>query len=135
MSGRKWLAKISDGYRRRIVGRRGEKLAARHLRRVGYRILERNLTVGRDEADLIALAPDGRTVVVVEVKTRTGDFLSPELNINRNKQYRLARLAAKLLQTRRFEGRPFRFDAVAIYWPESGKPELRHYEAAFDSPI
>ena len=88
-----WLRRLA-GQHRRILGRRGERRAARFLRRRGYRILHRNLTIGRDEADLVALDPDGRTIVIVEVKTRSSDYLAPEVKINRDKQYRLARLAA-----------------------------------------
>ena len=127
--------KRANGHHKRLVGRRGERLAARYLRRRGYRILKRNFTIGRDEADLIALDPDGRTIVIVEVKTRTGDFLAPEVRINRQKQYRLARLATKLGRLRKYADRPMRIDAVAIYWPVGGDPEIRHYASAFESPI
>ena len=48
------------------VGRKGERLAARRLRRAGYRILERNLRIGRDEADIVALDPDRTTIVIVD---------------------------------------------------------------------
>ena len=53
---------------RESLGDRGERLAARWLTRRGYRILHRKLTIGRDEADLVAVDPHG-TVVIVEVKT------------------------------------------------------------------
>ena len=129
------LRKRPAGQHKRLVGRRGERLAARYLRRRGFRILHRNFTIGRDEADLIARDPDGRTIVIVEVKTRTSDFLAPEVRINRHKQYRLARLASKLGRIRRFADLPLRIDAVAIYWPEGGEPEIRHYASAFESPI
>lgn len=129
-----WL-KRHAGHRQRIVGRKGERLAARFLRRAGYRILHRNLTIGRDEADLIALDPDRRTVVIVEVKTRTGDYLAPEVNINRNKQYRLMRFAGKLAKMKPYADRPMRFDAVAICWPPSGAAEVRHYVGAFESVV
>ena len=123
------------GHGKRLIGRRGERLAARFLRRRGFRILHRNLTIGHDEADLVALDPDGRTIVIVEVKTRTGDYLAPEININRTKQYRLTRLATKMQRMKAFADRPLRFDAVAIVWPADGKPEIRHWPGAFDSPF
>ena len=129
-----WLRRLA-GQHRRILGRRGERRAARFLRRRGYRILHRNLTIGRDEADLVALDPDGRTIVIVEVKTRSSDYLAPEVKINRDKQYRLARLAGRLLKMKRYADRPIRFDAIAIYWPPSGAAEVRHYVGAFESVI
>ncbi|MBP5618294.1 MAG: YraN family protein, partial [Clostridia bacterium] len=50
------------------TGERGEKLAARYLRRKGYRILERNFQTRFGEIDLIARKGD--QLVFVEVKTR-----------------------------------------------------------------
>lgn len=117
------------------LGRRGERLAAKHLRRSGYRLLESNRAVGDDEADLIMLDPDGRTVVIVEVKTRRSDDVSPELAVNRTKRFRMVRLAANLMKSRAYRDRPVRFDAVAIVWPQRGEPTLRHYAGAFESPI
>lgn len=115
--------------------RRGEQFAATWLRRQGYRILERNLPLADDEADLIALDPDGRTVVIVEVKTRADDTTAPEASISRTKQYRLSRLAARLLQSRQYQDRPLRFDAISIVWPDGAKrPTVRHIPAAFESP-
>ena len=136
MNFRKWFTRRSrSGHDRRVIGRKGERLAARFLRRSGYSLLHRNLRIGRDEADLIMLDPDGETIVIVEVKTRTGDFAAPEVNINREKRYRMARLAARLLKQRRYAHRPIRFDAIAIDWPESGEAQIRHYAGAFESPI
>lgn len=54
--------------RRRPLGARGERAAAKALRRAGYRILARNLRTPRGEVDL--LARDGPVLVIVEVKTR-----------------------------------------------------------------
>ncbi len=116
------------------LGDRGERLAARWLKRRGYRILHRGLTIGHDEADLIAVDPDGRTLVIVEVKTRTAGVPGPEAGITRDKRCRLARLASRLQERPQFRDHPIRFDAVAIVWPRDGDPDIRHYEDAFESP-
>ena len=115
------------------LGRRGETLAARWLRRRGYRIIARNLHIGDDEVDLLVVDPDERTIVIVEVKTRSSDDLPPETAFNRAKQFHLGRLAARLAKRPEYRDRPFRFDAIAIVWPASGKPEIRHHPGAFDS--
>jgi putative endonuclease len=115
----------------RTLGDRGERLAARWLSRRGFRILHRKLTIGRDEADLVAVDPDGRTLVIVEVKTRATDAPGPETGLTRAKGSHLARLASRLQERREFHGHPIRLDAVAIVWPPDGDPEVRHYEDAF----
>lgn len=56
------------------VGRIGEKLAARYLRRHRYRILARNVHCGKNELDLIV--QNRKYIVFVEVKARS--FLSME---------------------------------------------------------
>jgi putative endonuclease len=116
------------------LGDRGERLAARWLARRGFRILHRKLTIGRDEADLVAVDPDGRTLVIVEVKTRAADAPGPEAGLTRTKGSRMARLASRLQERREFRGHPIRLDAVAIVWPPDGDPEIRHYEDAFEAP-
>jgi putative endonuclease len=130
----RWLL-VRLGIAELPLGARGEREAARWLRRRGFRILERNFHVGDDEADLLAIDPDGRTLVVVEVKTRAADDIAPESGVDERKQFRLARLAARLMKMRRFSGRPIRFDAIAVIWPQRGAPHVRHIVAAFDSPI
>ena len=67
-------------FRRLTLGQRGERFAARQLRRWGYRVLERNVRLGRYEIDIIAR--EGNTIAFVEVKTRrSADVASPEVNV------------------------------------------------------
>ena len=118
------------------LGERGERFAARQLADAGYTILDRNRVVGRYEADLVALDPDGETVVIVEVKTRRSDFLPAEVNVHREKRRRLARLAAMLGDEPWCADRPLRFDVFAILWSDesaSRPEEVRHFVDAFDA--
>ncbi|MCE2884473.1 MAG: YraN family protein [Planctomycetaceae bacterium] len=82
-----WLAALSilrsiDGFLRRLGIRRppreaGEVAAERFLRGLGYRTVARNWRSPRDprdEADLLMLAPDHATLVVVEVKRARGPW-------------------------------------------------------------
>jgi len=100
----------------------------------GYRILERNTEIRDDEADLIALDPDGRTLVIVEVKTRAAPEPVPELAITRAKQQHLVRLAARLQQRARYRNTRIRFDVLVIIWPDGELPQVRHHPGAFESP-
>lgn len=118
------------------LGARGERLAAGFLKKNGYRIVEMNLKLGDDEADVIAVDPDGRTVVIVEVKTRADDGQAPEWSIHQNKQYHLARLASRLAKRKEYRDRPFRFDAIAVMVDANSEsePVIRHHCGAFASP-
>jgi putative endonuclease len=72
---------------RSILGRSGERRAEKYLRRQGYRLVARNYRCPIGELDLIFL--DGKTVVFVEVKTRTGaEHADPQDAVNRGKQDR-----------------------------------------------
>lgn len=72
------------------IGRHAETLAAAYLTLRGYDVVERNVRVGRDELDLIALHPG--MLVVVEVRFRaTPDAWAPEDSLHPRKRRRLLR--------------------------------------------
>jgi putative endonuclease len=101
------------GLDRTALGRRGERIAERHLRRRGYRILERNFRAAGAEIDLVAM--DGDTLVFVEVKTRrTARSGAPAEAVNPNKQGHLRRAAELYALAHRAQDRAMRFDVVAI---------------------
>ena len=115
------LDKLRDIRRKRILspeqamGRRGEDLAHRYLRRRGYIIVARNyrLAAGDAEADLIAR--QGEEVVIVEVKTRaTADFGPPERAVGPEKQRHLLRVAREYARKTDVPLENMRIDVVAI---------------------
>jgi putative endonuclease len=110
------------------LGRRGERIAERHLKRKGYRILERNFRGAGAEIDLVAM--DGDTLVFVEVKTRrTTRSGMPEEAVNPHKQRHLRRAGEVYAGNHRAHDRPIRFDVVAILEDGSG----RHLELLKDA--
>lgn len=114
------------------LGDRGERLAARALRRAGYRILVRSARMGLGEIDLVA-EHEG-TVVFVEVKTRaSAQFGEPWEAVGIDKQRRVTRAAAAFLKRYRLSDHPARFDVVAITWPARwySKPQIEHISDAF----
>lgn len=115
------------------IGARGEHAAAAWLQQRGYKILKRNFTVVDDEADLVALDPDQRTIVIVEVKTRGDDLTAPEASVTQTKQFHLARLASRMQRLREYRDRPIRFDVVAVVMNDIGEPIVRHIRGAFQS--
>lgn len=114
------------------LGRRGEKLAARYLRRNGIKLLARNYRCPVGEADLIGL--DGETIVFAEVKTRSGtDQAAPEANVDARKQRHCRNVARYYLSRHDTADRPVRFDVLAVVLPPDrrAKPRIRHIPDAF----
>lgn len=124
--------------RRARLGARGEQLAADHLERAGYDVVERNARCGRvGELDIVAI--DGSCLVFCEVKTRvTGTAAGPAGPLDAIgpiKRGRQRRLAAEWLRTRpALSGRQqsIRFDAIGIVVDRGGAlRSLEHVENAF----
>lgn len=130
-----WLAKLFTGNEGsrfdRELAERGENLAARHLRDLGYKILLRNFRSELGEIDIIAR--DGKTLVFVEVKTREDDTVSPESQVDAEKQRHVIRVAKLYLTRYGVPQPPSRFDIVAIIWPPGRKPRINHIPSAFSS--
>ncbi|MEZ6244244.1 MAG: YraN family protein [Phycisphaerales bacterium] len=118
------------------LGRRGERIAARYLKRRGYRVLARNVRAPMGEIDLICEAPRGREIVVVEVKTRLeGDHERPRpaASITRHKRAKLVALAKWARRANGWEDRPLRIDAVAVVIDRRGRARVTHIENAVDA--
>jgi putative endonuclease len=112
------------------LGRRGEELALRFLKKSGYKIIERNYVCKMGEMDIIAQEKD--TLVFVEVKTRTSmDFGPPQLAVNPTKQMQLSKVALNFLKEKRLEDVKARFDVVAIVLKPTGE-EVELIKDAFD---
>jgi putative endonuclease len=118
----------------RELGRRGEELAARHLQDSGFRIVGRNVTNSLGELDIVAL--DGRTVVIVEVKTRSGTAggRRPADAVDHRKRRKLTQVATLFLRDPQWRDSPARFDVVEVVVnPAGGAPMLRHIRHAFEA--
>ena len=94
---------------RNQLGALGEQLAVEHLTALGVQIVARNWRCRYGELDVIAVDSE-RTVVFVEVKTRTGDgFGGWEYAVTPTKVRRIRRLAGLWLA-----GQDQRWPAVRI---------------------
>lgn len=133
----RWLARLAAAWQRlfppRTLGQRGEAAAARYLRRLGYVIVASGQRLRGGEIDLVAV--DGRTIVFVEVKTRTSDQAGhPAEAVDAAKQRRLTRLALAYLRRHDLLDCPVRFDVVAVTWPDTQRaPRIEHFKAAFSA--
>ncbi|MFQ5892919.1 MAG: YraN family protein [Nitrospinota bacterium] len=115
---------------RTALGQRGERVAARFLRRRGYRILHRNWRCPAGEIDLVCA--DGATLVFVEVKSRSADeVVPPEAGVGHLKQRRLERLALHYLAARALEEVDWRFDVVSVTLRPWRRPAVRLLPGAF----
>jgi putative endonuclease len=133
-----WMSRLSRwwwGSRRGAgdaLGARGEKEAERYLSARGYQTIGRNLRFRAGEIDLLCIAPDETTIVVVEVKTRerSEGVFRPESAITSDKRRTLLRLASQVRSVNAWGDRPIRIDVVAVELGIDGRRECRHHEAA-----
>jgi putative endonuclease len=116
---------------RQLLGDRGERAAARFLRRRGFTIVERNYRCRFGEIDLIAIERD--TVVFIEVKTRTRrDYGEPIEAVDWHKQRQIIRVATHYIRRHRLEDRQVRFDVVGIR-PNGLRWEVELIRNAFEA--
>ena len=99
---------------KRFFGNVGENIAARYLKKKGYKIVERNFAVHNvGEIDIIAASPDG-ILVFVEVKRRKNtDFAEPSQNVDYNKRKRLTKTAKYYVSAKKIR-KPTRFDVIEV---------------------
>lgn len=114
-------------------GREGERIAARYLEALGWRVLDRNWRAGPAELDLV-VEKDG-VVAFVEVKTRSGPVCGDPLEaLTLGKRREIERAARGWIRTRRPIGSgptTYRFDAVAVRLAGGRRPMVRHLEDAW----
>ena len=120
------------------IGDVGERLAARYLRRAGYRILAKNARFGRNELDLVV--KNRECIAFVEVKTLTfadpADIdRRPARAVDMAKRKRTVEAARAYLREH-YTGLCPRLDVVEVYLDRSKRPKLLkilHIPAAFDA--
>ena len=98
-------------------GRAAEEAAARHLGRLGYRVLTANFRAKGGELDLVAL--DGDVLAIIEVRYRASDeFGGAAASITHAKRSRIVRAARFLLATHPPLAKlPARFDVIEVKGP------------------
>lgn len=96
------------------LGRWGEWIAGKFLRKKGFKTLLQNVKIDHLEIDWIAI--DGDHLVFVEVKTRDADFMErPIVAIDWKKRRHLRQAAQLYMKSLHLDAPPsFRFDAVEV---------------------
>ncbi len=115
------------------LGLAGELAAARFLKKLGYRVIERGHRQRRGEIDLIAIDRD--CIVFVEVKSRSSvSDRDPAEAVDLKKQRFLTRAALIYLKKHNLLDHASRFDVISITWPkEAPEPTIRHFKDAFEA--
>jgi putative endonuclease len=110
-----------------MLGRHGEELAARFLTEAGLTVVERNWRCKQGEIDIVAV--DGRTLVICEVKTRSGlRFGTPIEAITRQKAMRLRKLAVQWVKAHGLIFDQIRIDIVGLLRNASGEFTIEHVQ-------
>jgi putative endonuclease len=121
---------MKPGTQKKELGKKGEDLALRYLKKNGYRVYETNYVCKMGEVDIIAKEKD--TLAFIEVKTRTSTaFGPPQLAVNAAKQMQLSKVALYFLKEKGLGDIKARFDVVAIVLGPKG-PEIDLIRDAFD---
>ena len=118
------------GHERHKKGWRAERYAARRLWALGYHILERNVTVGRGELDIIAEKDD--VLVFIEVKSghERPDY-TPADRVDASKRKQLTRLGNDYINQRGLGDVSHRYDIVEVFLDQRDIPiRMDIHEAA-----
>lgn len=109
----------------KILGTKGETIAAKFLQNKGYKILKKNFASKLGEIDIIAKQDE--TIVFVEVKTRSSKLFGlPCEAVTPRKQGKIRQVALGFLKQTKNMETPCRFDVIEIIGDD-----VRHIENAF----
>lgn len=112
------------------LGKKGESIAEKYLRKKKFRIVDRGYHLYRGEIDLIAY--DRETLVFIEVKTRGPGALGlPEESVDFRKQRQIRKIAEGYLALHGIEDEECRFDVVSLRFDERGEHSISHFIDAF----
>lgn len=94
-------------------GQKAETMAARYLKKCGYKIIVRNHRTRSGEIDIIAR--EGETLVFIEVKARTSNrYGSAKAAVTPHKQRQISKVALAYLQMTDQSHIKARFDVVTV---------------------
>lgn len=113
------------------LGRHGEEIACRHLRRHGYRIITRNYRSRLGEIDIIA--EEQGALVFVEVKTRLGSgFCDPLEAVSQTKCRQISKVALEYVEKEGKQNHVCRFDVVGVTLKQGSPPRIETVRDAFE---
>lgn len=111
------------------LGIKGENIATEYLEKKGFKILERNWRFRKAELDIIAF--DNKTLVFVEVKTRSDDiFQRPEEAVTTSKRQHIIKAAIGYMDRIGHEW-SIRFDIISVILRGNNEPQIDYFKDAF----
>ncbi|MDP8323419.1 MAG: YraN family protein [Candidatus Stygibacter australis] len=117
---------------KKTKGDKGEKTALRFLKKLGYKIIERNFLCKTGEIDLIAYDLQNRELVFIEVRYRKTGIDDAIASINYTKQLKIIRAARYyLLINPEYSDTFTRFDVIALSHDPKNKWIIKHIPDAF----
>lgn len=100
-------------YKNHKIGQQGEDIATEYLRKVGYKIIERNFVCKLGEIDIIA--KDKKELVFIEIKTRTNNIYGlPKEAVNFIKKKHIYYSAEFYIYLKRIKYMSIRIDVIEI---------------------
>ncbi|MDL2304551.1 YraN family protein [Bacteroides sp. OttesenSCG-928-D19] len=118
---------------RNETGKQGEAEAQRYLEKNGYRILETNWRFHHYELDIIAT--NGEELIIIEVKTRSGNYLiAPEAAVDKGKIRRIVTASDAYVRMKKID-LPIRFDILCLIKNGPSLTVEDHIEDAFYAPL
>ena len=131
-----WLDRLTARRRREpahlATGRRGERAALFHLRRLGFVVTAQAWRTPKARGDIDLVAWENDVLCFVEVKTRTTRAVAPaEAAVDTDKKRMLRKMAHHYLRQLPNRDVPVRFDILSIYLEPGSSAEFTLFRGAF----
>lgn len=113
------------------IGVKGEVLAIEFLKKKGHSILATNWRFGHKEIDIISFFQN--TIYIVEVKTRSSEYIAPKDAVTKKKQKNLI-YAANEYVIRNGLDSEVQFDIIEVIL-KGEEVKIHHIESAFSPQL
>ena len=118
-------------YKKQSIGKFGEDISCKYLKKNGYNVIERNFNCIQGEIDIIAFDIIKKEIVFIEVKTRTNfNYGFPSDSVNKNKMSHMKRSIEYYVYKRKLENFYMRIDVIEVIL-NKGKYKLNHLKDVF----
>ena len=113
------------------IGKIGENLACKYLKKNKYIIIDRNFSCKQGEIDIIACDERKKELVFIEVKTRSNlKYGRPSQAVDKIKRNHIIRSAKYYNYKNKIQNIPIRFDVIEILLNNSCY-KINHIKQAF----